>query len=167
MFDDVVGEVVHEQRDKILLEGEAPAGDSDGDDEEVFALNGLDDEGSDVEDEGDYDVDAEEVDETPLSTKRKKTSKSSKKPPPSDSEHTSESEEESWGKKKSAYYSSNAAQLASDDEEAHDMEEQEARRLQAKLREDMRDDDYAFADALNKVVITDNNESVFFSFFAT
>lgn len=158
MFDDVVGEAVHEQRDKILLEGEAPAGDSDGDDEEVFALNGLDDEGSDVEDEGDYDVDAEEADEAPLSTKKKKTSKSSKKPPPSDSEHTSESEEESWGKKKSAYYSSNAAQLASDDEEAHDMEEQEARRLQAKLREDMRDDDYAFADALNKVIITDNND---------
>lgn len=160
----VVGplEAVHEQRDKILLEGEAPAGDSDGDDEEVFALNGLDADESDMEDEGDNDLDEEEVDEATLPATTKKTSKSSrssKKPPPSESEHSSESEEEeSWGNKKSAYYSSNAAQLESDDEEAHDMEEQEARRLQAKLREGMRDDDYAFSDALNKVVITNENE---------
>jgi len=61
-------------------------------------------------------------------------------------ESDSEEEEEGWGGKKSAYYSSNAAQLDSEDEEANEMEEQEAKRLQAKARDTMIDDDFGLTD---------------------
>ncbi|KAL5482804.1 SAS10_2 [Sanghuangporus weigelae] len=52
----------HEQRDKILLEGEETAQDGDYDEDEVFALKGLD-ESSEEESEGE-DEDDEEPEET-------------------------------------------------------------------------------------------------------
>ena len=58
----------------------------------------------------------------------------------------SEEEEEGWGTKKSAYYASNAGEIESDDEEAHELEEQEARRLQTKARDAMADDDFGLGD---------------------
>lgn len=64
-------------------------------------------------------------------------------PQPPESESGSDVDDtEGWGSKKSAYYSSNAAQLESDDEEANEMEEQEARRLQAKMRTHMSESDF-------------------------
>lgn len=53
---------------------------------------------------------------------------------------------ETWGRNKSAYYSSNAADVESDDEEANELEEQEAKRLQAKAREVMVEDDFGLHD---------------------
>ena len=58
----------------------------------------------------------------------------------------SEEEEEGWGRKKSEYYASNDAQIESDDEEAHEMEEQEAKRLQTKTRDGLADDDFGLDD---------------------
>ena len=88
---------------------------------------------------------------------KSKSTKSSKKPPQSSSEDEGE-EEESWGRKKSVFYSSNAAQLDSDDEEGHEMEEQEARRLQAKLREPLREDDFGFNEALQTSLDSKDSE---------
>ncbi|KAI5120759.1 hypothetical protein M0805_004723 [Coniferiporia weirii] len=149
----------HEQRDKILLEGDDAAPGSDLDDDEVFALKGL---AESSEDEGSFgemeeDETEEEEEEAPRAKSKDKTKsskKASKKPAVSSDEEPGEEEEEeeSWGKKKSAYYSSNAAQLESDDEEAHEMEEQEAMRLQAKLREPMHEEDFGYGDALQNTI---------------
>ncbi|THH09523.1 hypothetical protein EW145_g1944 [Phellinidium pouzarii] len=150
----------HEQRDKILLEGEEFVPDSDADDDEVFALNGLEESSEsdgDLIDSDEVDEEEEEEEEEAPATK----SISKTKPPKnsvrmlseiSEEEPDEEEEEESWGKKKSAYYSSNAAQLESDDEEAHEMEEQEAKRLQAKLREVMHEEDFGFGEALQNTI---------------
>ncbi|EJC98864.1 uncharacterized protein FOMMEDRAFT_170690 [Fomitiporia mediterranea MF3/22] len=151
----------HEQRDKILLEGEEAAPDSDYDDDEVFALKGLaesSDEEMDEEDEEDEEDEAEEVSKPQKKAKAKQTKKSEKKSgkkvtsSDEDKSEDEEEEEESWGTKKSAYYSSNAAQIESDDEEAHEMEEQEARRIQAKLRASMREEDFGYSEALQSAV---------------
>lgn len=141
---------VHTSRDKILLGGDDYGEDEDGDEDEVFALKGV--PASESEDEEDEDEDEMEEDPHPAKAKQKskgKKDKKGRKPRDSDEEEDEEDEEEeeSWGKKKSAYYSSNAAELDSDDEEAHEMEEAEARRLQAKLRDTLTDDDFGLADA--------------------
>ncbi|KAL5501422.1 SAS10 [Sanghuangporus vaninii] len=158
----------HEQRDKILLEGEGAAQDSDYDEDEVFALKGLDEsseEESEVEEDEDEDDDeAEETGEPepPNKSKLKESKKNREGKKLSKSAESSEEqsdeeeeEEESWGTKKSAYYSSNAAQIDSDDEEAREMEEQEARRLQAKLRAPMREEDFGYSEALQNASLVD------------
>ncbi|THG92785.1 hypothetical protein EW026_g8240 [Hermanssonia centrifuga] len=143
----------HASRDRILLEGDDIHSDDEGDEEEVFALKGIPD--SEEEDEGEVGSEEDE-DETPVpsaTTSKKPSGKQRKQAPPSSDEQSdSESEEEGWGRSKAAYYSSNAAQLSSDDEEANEMEEQEANRLQAKIREVLNDDDFGLADVANIVM---------------
>jgi U3 small nucleolar RNA-associated protein 3 len=115
----------------------------------VFALNGMpssesDEDEEDAHEEDDYDEDQSHP------VRASKGSKVKKARPPAESddeeEQESEEEEESWGRKKSAYYSSNAAELDSEDEEANELEEQEAKRIQAKTRDAMLDDDFGLAD---------------------
>ncbi|KAL5512808.1 hypothetical protein ACEPAG_3074 [Sanghuangporus baumii] len=156
----------HEQRDKILLEGEEAAHDDGYDEDEVFALKGLD-ESSEEESQGEEDEDDDELEETgepeppkkskSKENKKKREGKKSRRPAESSEEQSEEEEEEeeSWGTKKSAYYSSNAAQIESDDEEAREMEEQEARRLQAKLRAPMREEDFGYSEALQNASSVD------------
>ncbi|KAF8521065.1 Sas10 C-terminal domain-containing protein, partial [Gautieria morchelliformis] len=79
---------------------------------------------------------------------KKQTAKASSLPSDTESE-----ESESWGRKKSAYYASNAGLLAEkegeeDEEEANQMEEREARRLQARMRDTMVDEDFGLDDML-------------------
>ncbi|RDB18037.1 Uncharacterized protein C3B8.09 [Hypsizygus marmoreus] len=154
-------DLFHASRDKVLLEGDVYQ-DEEGDDDEVFALKGLE-EDEDLEDEdedmGDEDG-VEEIEEKKVSTSKVKSSKSKKKKKAAESseEEESESEEETWGRGKSAYYSSNAAQLESDDEEGNELEEQEAKRLQSKMREEMGDDDFGLEDALDIENMEDRDE---------
>lgn len=125
----------------------------------MFALKGLAESSEEELGEEDEDEDAEEP---PSEAPKKKTKPTKKKTKESKAKKTAESsedelsdedeEEESWGHKKSAYYSSNAAQIESDDEEAQEMEEQEARRLQAKLRAPMREEDFGYSEALQRAV---------------
>ncbi|PPR05394.1 hypothetical protein CVT24_008007 [Panaeolus cyanescens] len=144
----------HASRDKILLDD--PYGSrghpDDEDDDEVFALKGLDDDSDD--DEEAYEDYAEEDDEEieepvktkPESKKKSKKAKAKRKAGDSDEEKGEEEEEESWGKGKAAYYSSNADQLESDDEEGHELEEQESKRLQTKARKELHDEDFGLND---------------------
>lgn len=147
--------LVHASRDKILLDDNRyPEGD-DGDDDEVFALKGLERDEDDEEEEDFGDSEEEEykgedendTDLTPGTTsKSKKKAKKQKKGKRKNSDDEEEEEEETWGRGKAAYYSSNAAQLESDDEEGHELEEQEAKRLQKKALEGMNDDDFGLKD---------------------
>lgn len=143
--------IVHAARDRILLEGEDLRSDDEGDEEEVFALDGVADDSDDSQDEGHAGEDDEDEEEEypepgPSTKKSKKGKKGAKAPATSDEESGSEEEEEGWGRSKAAYYSSNAGQLESDDEEANELEEQEARRLQAKARDTMTDEDFGLGD---------------------
>ncbi|TFL02311.1 Sas10 C-terminal domain-containing protein [Pterulicium gracile] len=143
-------------RDKILLDGGADDSDSDGLEDEVFALKGLD---RDIEEENLEDHDYSDEEDPSLSepgpskatkTKaKKKEAKGKKAAAPSASSESEESEEESWGQKKSAYYSSNADRIDSEDEEANELEEQEALRLQSKARETLNDDAFGLPDHLD------------------
>ncbi|CAA7261365.1 unnamed protein product [Cyclocybe aegerita] len=139
----------HASRDKILLEGVGPGGYSDdGDEDEVFALKGMDDESEDEEEVygyGEHEEDEEAKNKTKKSKKAQKSEGKGKKS--SDDEQESE-EEESWGKGRGSYYSSNADQLESDDEEGNELEEKEATRLQAKMREEMEDEDFGLNDSV-------------------
>ncbi|KAI0274240.1 Sas10 C-terminal domain-containing protein [Russula aff. rugulosa BPL654] len=137
----------HTSKDRILLEGEEAGADDDGDEEEVFALKGIPSSESDADEEDAYEEDDfDENQPHPVSTS-KGSNANAKPPPESDDDEGQESEEEeSWGRKKSAYYSSNAAELDSEDEEANELEEQEAKRIQAKTRDAMLDDDFGLAD---------------------
>lgn len=131
------------------MDGEDVRSDDEGDEEEVFALKGVpsDDSEEDEETDEEYDEDEDDVHEDPGPSKTKvKKTKRSAKPPGSSEEESGSEEEESWGRSKSAYYSSNAAQLESDDEEANELEEQEAKRLQAKARDAMTDADFGLED---------------------
>ena len=140
--------VVHASKDKVLFDGDEYDGDSDGDDDEVFALKGLEDD----EDLDDYDDDGDtggaDLTTSEKSKKKDKKKKKEKQKNYDDDEEDEEDEEEeeTWGRGKAAYYSSNAAQLESDDEEGHEMEEQEAKRLQKKALEGMTDDDFGLND---------------------
>ena len=145
-------DLVHASRDKVLLDGEDYGRDDDGDEDEVFALEGIEDE----DDEGkNLDEDVEMLSEDDIvedkegkstKTTKAKNSKKRKKVTNSSEEEQSDSEEETWGRGKSAYYASNAAELESEDEEGHELEEQEAKRLQAKGREGMADEDFGLND---------------------
>lgn len=134
--------IVHASRDKILLEGDEDGGDDDGDEDEVFGMD-LDDD-----DEDEEDVEDEEDNEHMPDALTQKTSRSKKAKPKSKTAASDEDseEDEGWGRGRSAYYSSNAAQLDSDDEEGNELEEQEAKRLQAKTRDAMTDNDFGLAD---------------------
>ncbi|KAJ6512182.1 Sas10 C-terminal domain-containing protein [Mycena vitilis] len=138
----------HASRDKILLEGNEIGGDDDGDDDEVFGLD-LDDDDDEVEDDEDAEDDGDiPVAKSKKSSKSKKT-KSKAKPKASDDEESED--DEAWGRGRSAYYSSNAAQLDSDDEEGNELEEQEAKRLQAKSRDAMGDNDFGLDDVVEDI----------------
>ncbi|KAG9227506.1 something about silencing protein 10 [Pleurotus ostreatus] len=142
----------HHNRDRILLDGNVDQGEEDEEDE-VFGLKGMSDDDDEDDDEDIMEGDGEDLDEDdhtmdkPIPDKRRKKKKG-KKASKSSSDEESEDEdmEESWGRGKSAYYSSNAAELDSDDEEANELEEQEAKRLQAKARDGMRDEDFGLLD---------------------
>ncbi|KAJ7784672.1 Sas10 C-terminal domain-containing protein [Mycena metata] len=119
-------------------------GDDDGDEDEVFGLD-LDDS-DDLEDE---DVDEEETEDTPAAKAKSSKGKSKKAKAKSKASSDEDSDEdEAWGRGRSAYYSSNAAQLDSDDEEGNELEEQEAKRLQAKARDAMADNDFGLDDVV-------------------
>lgn len=139
---------VQASRDKILLDGHTY--DDDGDEDEVFALKGLESDGNDDEDEDDEEGEENygEDDLAPTSAlpKARKRENKKKKGKQESSEDEVEDEEETWGSGKAAYYSSNATQLDSDDEEGYELEEQEARRLQKKALEGMNDDDFGLND---------------------
>ena len=149
--------VVHASKDKILLNGDQYGGyDDDGDDDEVFALKGINDDDSE-EGENFYDEDDEILDDEPEIEKEapgtKKKSKHSRKvkgktaeSPEPEEEEEKEEEEEGWGRGRAAYYSSNAVELGSDDEEGNELEEQEAKRLQTAARKEMTDDDFGLND---------------------
>lgn len=149
--------LVHASKDRILLDGEDVYSDDEGDEEEVFALKGLS-EDSDEEEEREGSAEHDDEDNAEGERSKSQSSKATKSKPPkgkpkknapsSDEESQSEEEEEGWGRKKSAYYASNADELESGDEEANEMEEQEARRLQAKAREVMTDEDFGLGDLL-------------------
>jgi len=105
----------------------------------------------DSENEEESDGHQDEIEEEP-SRKTKKENKSKKVNRKSKTQNKSDEEEddaeESWGQGKYAYYSSNADQLDSDDEEGHELEEQEATRLQMKSRQELRDEDFGLNDEL-------------------
>ncbi|KAG6890791.1 hypothetical protein C0995_003224 [Termitomyces sp. Mi166 len=158
-------DLFHASRDKVLLEGNNETHQDDEDDEdEVFALKGMDDGEDEVEDvdmdyeDQDEEEEGEDIEDTinEINKKGKKEKKKKRKNGES-SEEDSEYEEESWGKSKAAWYSSNAAQLESDDEEGNELEEQEAKRLQSKMREEMQDNDFGLDDALNTEVGDDTD----------
>ncbi|KAI0036426.1 Sas10 C-terminal domain-containing protein [Vararia minispora EC-137] len=143
----------HASRDRILLDGEG--GDDDEDEgDEVFALKGMlsDDSNDEGNEDGGMDTedeDEEEYVELTRQTEAKSNGKGKGKAQTglgSDEEGAQEeSEEETWGKNKSAYYA--ADEVDSDDEEANELEEQEARRLQARARDVMEEDDFGLGDA--------------------
>lgn len=163
---------VHASRDEILLDGDRYGIPDDDEDveEEVFALNGIpadsDSDGEEDEDaEMDNEEDIDEEDDTLERPTAKKSSKSKTAPKSKarpgfasdeDDEEDEEEEDESWGRSKAAYYSSNAAELDSEDEEAHELEEQEAKRLQAKARESMTDADFGLGDIMEEVDTMDD-----------
>lgn len=106
-----------------------------------------------------YDYDEEDEDEglgqeavkVPVSKKKDKNVKKLTKPtikaPASDEEQQSSgTEDESWGQGRAAYYSSNANQIESDDDEANELEQQEAMRLQVKIRQELTDEDFGLGD---------------------
>ena len=126
--------------------------DEDLDEEDVYALTGLSDDDDDVAEDEDEDEDAMDVDDASTSKKsQKKKTKGKGKGKRADSDESDESseEEEGWGQSRAAYYSSNAAQLESDDEEGNELEEQEAKRLQTKMRQAMSDADFGFNDPID------------------
>lgn len=141
----------HAGRDKILLEDEDDyeVGEED---EEVFGLKGMDedeDEDEDVDMDGEGDIEEEDARPT-VKAKKDKKMKSKKKAKgelsSDEEEDGEEEEEETWGSGKAAYYNDNADEIESDDEEALELELQEAKRLQAKSREDMTDEDFGLHD---------------------
>ena len=130
--------------------------DDDIDDDEVFALKEIDNDSE--EDEGFYEDDDNEIldDEAEIETEAPGTKKKSKhsrevkeetaESPEPEVEEEEVEEVEGWGRGRAAYYSSNAVELESDDEEGNELEEQEAKRLQAAMRKEMTDDDFGLND---------------------
>lgn len=149
---DTLADIEMDEEDQCALGGDEDVFASDGEEEEVFALQGV---SSDSDDDDDAESDGMQVDSDadsePSPPKSKpKPSKAARDTKTSSSQKNAseEEEEETWGRSKGAYYSSNAAQLDSEDEEANELEEQEALRLQAKAREAMCDDDFGLGDVV-------------------
>ena len=116
---------------------------------------------ADEENEGYENEDENEDEDGDLPKRQPKKSKGKKGKPtePSESNDSDNSdEEETWGRNKSAYYSSNAAELDSEDDEANELEEQEARRLQAKAREHMGEGDFGLGDTIEDIGNEDEAE---------
>ena len=145
---------VHENRDKIMLEGEEDTASDDDLKNEVFALNHqrADSQSSDEDSEVLEELpEYSEVDYPPTSPVKKTKATAAKKASNDlvGSSSGSEDEEdrlESWGRKKSAYYSTNAAAIESDDEEAQRLEEAEVHRLQNQARAVLQEDDFGVND---------------------
>ncbi|KAJ4482243.1 Sas10 C-terminal domain-containing protein, partial [Lentinula aciculospora] len=142
----------HASRDQILLHDEGEGIDEDIDEDEVFALQ-IDDEEEERESEAMEEDDTQPGDQAAAKTtkSKKKTNakgKGQRKEEREDSFEDEDEDEETWGRGKAAYYSSNAAQIDSDDEEALHLEELEAKRLQARARDDMNDDDFGLEDSV-------------------
>jgi U3 small nucleolar RNA-associated protein 3 len=143
--------LVHDARDRILLEGEEQPVSEDDLDNEVFALPDVRDSDEDTANEEDEGSTGETP--APVIPSKNQSKKVSKKAIPIEpagnaSEDDRESErEESWGRKKSVYYSTNAAQIDSDDEEAQELEEAEVLRLQAQARDALDEADFGLFDA--------------------
>lgn len=112
-------------------------------------MKGLEEDENDDESDGleenEEDYRSDNIGKTVSVSEVSKSKKKERKSKQKDSEEE-DSEEETWGRGKAAYYSSNAAQLESDDEEGHELEEQEAIRLQRKALEGMNDDDFGLND---------------------
>ncbi|KAI1794865.1 Sas10 C-terminal domain-containing protein, partial [Ganoderma leucocontextum] len=148
----------HASRDKILFEGDTGGDDDDGDEDEVFALKGMpeSDSSGDEQDEDGMDG-GDDIDDVHYAAaaaaekgkeQKQKKGKKGKKDESEEEEESDSEEEEGWGTKKSAYYASNADEIESDDEEANELEEQEVKRLQAKARDAMADDDFGLGDVV-------------------
>lgn len=129
--------------------------DDNDNDVEVFALEGVDDDEENEDEDMNYEdeIKADDFEKRIRETKKDKKKKTKEDPSNGDSESE---QEESWGKSKTVWYSSNAAQLESDDEEGNDLEEQEAKRLQNKMREEMEDGDFGLDDVVHIEIVNDN-----------
>lgn len=149
---------VHASRDQILLEGDGEE-ERDMEDDEVFALKGMSDDDDDEEEEEEEEEEDDNNESIkPASKSKTKSKRKGKEKELSESgQEDSEEEEETWGRGKAAYYSSNAGQIESDDDEAIQLEEQEAKRLRAKSRDDMNDEDFGLEDPID-VSVTDSVE---------
>ena len=141
--------------DQILLDEDDPRNE-DNFEEEVFALQGISEDDDDEFGEN-GEVQDITMDDEEIPAKQRKSKSKSKKTKAS-SPPVEEEEEETWGLGKHAYYSSNAGQIESDDEEAQDLEEQEARRLQAKARDEMHDDDFGFGENVEGDIEPDDTQ---------
>lgn len=138
--------LVHENRDKILLEGEMNDGSDDDLKDEVFALKNLhhdSDSGEDLHDVPD-ETDEAELESQTSATPKKSTKKATKKGAKVSSGSSSDSEEqqESWGRSKSVWYSTNAAAIDSDSETDQKLEEAEVLKLQGQARAALEEDDF-------------------------
>lgn len=154
-------------RDKILLDDTARAraragpglGDEDefDEDDEVFGLDGVDQSSSDEDDEMEDPPEPKAKAKTKVKAKAQSAAQEA-----SDSDASDDSEKEisRWGKSRSAYYADNSRVMDEDDEEARRMEEQEARRLQAKMITEIGEDDWGFNDVHNTEDAADSLSAV-------
>jgi U3 small nucleolar RNA-associated protein 3 len=152
--------VVHENRDRILLEGEENDESDDDLKNEVFALRDYPDVSESSEEPHETPGETDEPDsESTKPAKSKKTGpkKASLNDAAAPSESSSDETEqfESWGRSKAAYYSTNAAAIGSDDEEAQQLEEAEVLKLQSQARAALDEDDFGVLDAPRELDLTE------------
>ena len=129
-------QTVHSSRNRILLNGDETCKDDSGNEDKVFALENMPEDSSfwdnygegrnERMDEGD-DIDDKHYAAVPEEQKSKKF----------------------------AYYASNAERIESDDGGANEVKEQEAKRLQAKMRDAMADDDFGLEDVVEGLPVDD------------
>lgn len=134
-----------------MLEGDTHGDDEEWGDEEqeVFGLGLATDSDGTTEEELSDDNEKTIEKTKPSSLKANKGKVNKRAPSTSPSE--SESEEETWGHKKSAYYASNSEFLSrnqgeENEDELNEMEEQEARKIQARMKNLLLEDDYGLND---------------------
>ncbi|KAG9003730.1 hypothetical protein FRB93_010951 [Tulasnella sp. JGI-2019a] len=154
----------HAEKDKILLEGAESRDDDDdlGDRNEVFALKGLQQDSSedDAQDEGEEEEDRYAFDDGFDEDYKASQSKASQSKSARELNRLRAEEQEdeeglaedlnAWGTKQSEYYTGGLTQfdddkgsLDSEDERIErEEEEQEVRRLQGKMREEISEEDY-------------------------
>lgn len=134
-----------------MLDEETHDGDEEWGDEEdeVFGL-GLATDSDGTTEEGLSDDNEKIIEKNKPSSSKAKKGKVNKHAP-STSPSESESEEETWGRKKSAYYASNSEFLSrnqgeENEDELNEMEEQEARKIQARMKNLLLEEDYGLGD---------------------
>lgn len=153
------GRAVHENRDRILLEGEENDDSDDDLKNEVFALRDYPDISESSEEPQEVPEETDEPDsESAKPAKFKKTGpKKASNDAVASSESSSDEVEqfESWGRSKSAYYSTNAAAIGSDDEEAQQLEEAEVLKLQSQARAALDEDDFGVLDVPRELDLTE------------